>query len=131
VSELTPEFCVSDIAVSQHFYLDTLGFTLLYDRPEEDFVCIAYEGCKLMLDQLGTGRDFITGPLERPYGRGMNLEFSVSDVAPLLGRLEAAGVPLFLSLETKAYRVGDKTVLQRQFCVQDPDGYLLRFADSR
>jgi catechol 2,3-dioxygenase-like lactoylglutathione lyase family enzyme len=131
VSELTPELSVSDIAASRHFYRDVLGFTLVYDRPEEGFEFIQYEGCRLMLDQLGTGRDFITAPLEKPYGRGINLEFTVSDIMPVLSRLQAARIPLFLPLETKAYRVGDNAVTQRQFCVQDPDGYLLRFADSR
>jgi hypothetical protein len=33
-------------------------------------------------------------------------------------------------METRSYRVGDREVAQRQFCVQDPDGYLLRFCEA-
>ena len=130
-SALTPELSVSDIGASRRFYRDILGFALVYDRPEEGFEFLDYQGCHLMLDQLGISRDFITASLEKPYGRGINLQFTVSDITPLVTRLEAAGIPLFLPLETKSYRVGPVSMTQRQFCVQDPDGYLLRFADSR
>ena len=83
------------------------------------------------MHQIGIGRDFVAAPLERPYGRGMNLQFTVSDITPLLARLAAADIGLFLPVETRTYRVGPVEVTQRQFCVRDPDGYLLRFADSR
>ena len=126
---LTPELSVTDIAASRGFYCNVLGFHLVYERPEEGFACIEYEGCRLMLDQLGVGRDFVTGPLERPLGRGVNLELTVSEIAPLLLRLQQAGIALFLPVEKKTYRVQDGSVTQRQFCVQDPDGYLLRFAE--
>jgi hypothetical protein len=35
---------------------------------------------------------------------------------------------LYLPFEEQAYRVSDAVSLNRQFVVQDPDGYLLRFA---
>jgi hypothetical protein len=41
-----------------------------------------------------------------------------------------AGISLYVPVETKTYRVGDRDVTQRQFCVQDPDGYLLRFCED-
>ena len=129
-STLTPELSVRNISASRRFYCDILGFTMLYDRPEEGFACIEYDGCRLMLDALGIGRDFVTGPMEHPFGRGVNLEFVVADLGPLLARLDAAGIDLFLPLETRNYRIGDDVITQRQFGVQDPDGYLIRFAQS-
>jgi hypothetical protein len=39
----------------------------------------------------------------------------------------AAGVPLFGDLEDAWYRQGDIDSGNRQYLVQDPDGYLLRF----
>jgi catechol 2,3-dioxygenase-like lactoylglutathione lyase family enzyme len=83
-----------------------------------------------MLDQLGTGRDWVTAPLEPPLGRGINLEITVEDIAPILAALVAAGWPLFLGPEEKTYRVGEGLVTVRQFLVQDPDGYLLRFSEG-
>jgi catechol 2,3-dioxygenase-like lactoylglutathione lyase family enzyme len=82
-----------------------------------------------MLDQLGTDRDWVTAPLELPLGRGINLEITVEDIAPILAALVAAGWPLFLGPEEKTYRVGEGSVTVRQFLVQDPDGYLLRFSE--
>ena len=127
--KVTPELGVTDIAESRRFYRDILGFRLLYGRAEEGFEYIAYEGCELMLDQIGVGRTWATGRLEKPLGRGLNLQLEVSAIAPLLDRLERAGIALYLPAETRSYRAGEREVAQRQFCVQDPDGYLLRFCE--
>ena len=126
---VTPELSVFDLDASRRFYCDLLGFEVAYERAEEGFVFLRLEGCEVMLDQIGRGRTWATGTLERPLGRGLNLQFSVSAIDPLLARLQSAGIALFLPVETKAYRVGDADVVQRQFVVQDPDGYLLRFAE--
>lgn len=124
---LVPELEVTDCAASLAFWCGLCGFTLLYDRPEEGFAKIGREGAQVMLDQIGIGRDWTTGPLERPLGRGINLEIAVSDLVPILDALAAAEWPLFLAPEEKRYRVGAGGVTVRQFLVQDPDGYLLRF----
>jgi len=59
----------------------------------------------------------------------MNLQFVVSTIDPLLERLQAAGVAQFLPVETRTYMANGVGLRQRQFVVQDPDGYLLRFAE--
>ena len=41
--------------------------------------------------------------------------------------LAAAGVALFLEPETTWYRIDEEETGVRQFLVQDPDGYLVRF----
>ncbi len=128
-SSLTPELGVVDAAVSRRFYCDVLGFTVVYERAEEGFLYLRYEGCELMLDQIGLGRTWITFELQRPLGRGMNLQFVVSTIDPLLERLQAAGVAQFLPVETRTYMANGVGLRQRQFVVQDPDGYLLRFAE--
>jgi catechol 2,3-dioxygenase-like lactoylglutathione lyase family enzyme len=130
VSDLTPELGVVDISRSLGFYRDILGFTVVYERPDEGFAFLRYDGLELMLDQIGIGRTWETGPLQWPLGRGMNLQCKISAVDLLLARLSHAGIALYLALETKVYRVGDHNVTQRQFCVQDPDGYLLRFCED-
>ena len=103
---------------------------MVFDRPEQGFACIQRGTARVMLDQLGTGRDWVTAPLEPPLGRGINLEIAVEDIAPILAALAAAGWPLFLGPEEKTYRVGEGSVTVRQFLVQDPDGYLLRFSEG-
>ncbi len=59
--------------------------------------------------------------------RGINFQIKVEAIDPLLARLAAAGVALFQPVETRTYDIGGSAVTQRQFCVLDPDGYLLRF----
>ena len=124
---LTPELSVIGLGRSLAFYCDVLGFSRRYARPDEGFACIEMDGAVLMLDQLAVGRDWITAPLQAPLGRGMNIQIQLDDLTPLLGRLAGAAVPLFQPLERKSYQAGERTVTQLQFCVQDPDGYLLRF----
>jgi hypothetical protein len=68
--------------------------------------------------------------LARPLGRGINLMIYVESLDPLLDALAAANWPLFKLPEESRYRVGDQEVMQREFLVQDPDGYLLRFAQA-
>ena len=72
-------------------------------------------------------RSWITAPLCKPYGRGVNLQIEVSDVDVLYKRVLEKSIPLFMEIEDKSYVCGDEVFTSRQFIVQDPDGYLLRF----
>ena len=128
--DLVPELAVTDIAASLRFWVDLLGFVVEYERPEERFAYVVLGSAHVMLDQIGQTRTWETGPLERPFGRGLNFEITVPDVQPILDRLSEANWPLFLSPEEKWYRVHDQSTGVRQFLVQDPDGYLLRFSQS-
>lgn len=74
-----------------------------------------------------TGR-WATGLLERPFGRGMNLEIAVADLAPILDGLARIGWPPFEGVTESWYRAGGEETGNREFLVQDPDGWLLRFA---
>ncbi len=58
----------------------------------------------------------------------MNFEIAVDGLDPVLAALAALRWPLFMAPETKTYRVGEAGVTVRQFLVQDPDGYRLRFS---
>lgn len=129
---LIPELAVRDWQASIRFYCDLIGFSVAYDRPEEGFAFLELGEAQLMIDQLGVGRDFLfgEGPLQFPFGRGVNLQISVANVTPILTRLEAAGLEPFLPLEEKWYRKGDSVVGNRQFVIADPDGYLLRLTEN-
>lgn len=126
-NSLIPELSVSDIEATRHFYLDVLQFTLEYERPEELFLFISCEGNQLMLEQ--ENGHWSTGPLEHPYGRGINFEMTVSDVEGLYQRVLDAGITPFRELSVSRYETGTEVLTQKQFLVQDPDGYLLRFTD--
>ncbi len=124
-----PELAVTDIARSLAFYTQTLGFRVDYERPESGFAFLSLQGSQLMLEQLGEA-SWATGKMEPPLGRGMHLQLEVESVAPIMASLEAARHPIFLGVHEKWYRKGDRLLGNRQFLVQDPDGYLLRFAED-
>ncbi|MDH3687157.1 MAG: hypothetical protein OEP95_13085, partial [Myxococcales bacterium] len=66
--------------------------------------------------------------LERPFGRGLNLEIEVEDVETPAARLVASGLPMLLPPHERVYRVGDRRQVVRQLLVADPDGYLIRLS---
>lgn len=126
---LVPELLVAELAASLRFWCGLCGFRVAYDRPEERFAYLDRDGAQVMLEEAaGPGRRWVTGSLEQPFGRGINLQIAVVETAPILAALQAAAWPLYLAPEEKWYRVAAGTAGLRQFLVQDPDGYLLRFA---
>ncbi|MBA4334593.1 MAG: bleomycin resistance family protein [Methylobacterium sp.] len=131
---LVPELYVTALPASLAFWRDLLGFRVLYDRPEQGFAAIERDGVEFMLEEYETGpseRCWDTGAREKPYGRGINFEITVIDVAPLLTALQQAAWPLFFGPEERWYRVSvSEETGVHQFLVQDPDGYLLRFSQS-
>jgi catechol 2,3-dioxygenase-like lactoylglutathione lyase family enzyme len=127
-ARLVPELMVSNHAASRDFYVRLLGFEVRYERPVEKFSYLDLAGAELMIEE--ETEFWSTGPRERPFGRGISLQIEVDDLAPIRARLEAAGVALFRPVEDAWYRTGDVYSGNRQFLVQDPDGYLLRFFED-
>ncbi|WP_211883012.1 bleomycin resistance protein [Pseudarthrobacter albicanus] len=124
---LVPKLLITDLDKSLDFWCRLCGFAVLYHRLHEGFAYIASGAAHVMLEQAGVGRNWITGPLERPLGRGINFQVSVPSIEPLVNALDAGGWPLCLAPETKWYRSGEHEVGVTQFLVADPDGYLIRF----
>jgi catechol 2,3-dioxygenase-like lactoylglutathione lyase family enzyme len=130
-ARLVPELLCSSLKTSLAFHVDLIGFAILYDRPEDGFAYLDLEGSELMLEEAAEITDddrvWWTARPEKPYGRGINFQIEVSGVDAIQGRLKAAGWPLFRPMEEQWYRKDDTEVGNRQFLVQDPDGYLFRF----
>jgi len=126
---LVPELNVSDLGRSLSFWCDLLGFRRLYDRPEESFAYLERERAAVMLEQVGP-RSWSTGELAKPFGRGVNLQIMTASLEPILKCLAEAAWPLFRAPEERWYRTGHIESGQRPVLVQDPDGYLLRFAET-
>lgn len=126
---LVPELYVLNLEQSLHFWCELLGFRTLYRRPETGFAYLERERAQVMLEQNGR-ESWSVGDLARPFGRGVNLQIATSSLQPMLDRLSAANWPLFVPATERWYRTGNTESGQRQFLVQDPDGYLLRFAEG-
>ena len=131
MSGVVPELLVSNLEASLSFWVGMLGFKVRYDRTEERFTYLRRNDCNVMLEELdGPGRKWITAPVENPFGRGINFQIEADDWTNQLGNLREQAWPLYLEPEDKWYRAGDEEIGQRQFLVQDPDGYLLRLCQS-
>jgi len=125
---LVPELGVSDIQKSMSFWCGLLGFNVAYDRPAARFAYLVRGRLQVMLCERN-GR-WETAEMHRPFGRGINLQMTVESIAPILAALEVAGWALHEEPNEAWYRIGDHEGGQREFLVQDPDGYLLRFAED-
>jgi len=126
---LVPELDVTDIEASLRFWCDLLGFEVAYDRPQAKFAYLQREGAQVMLCQIN--RNWEVGELERPFGRGINFQIAASNIEPIVNALKAAGWPLYREPFEAWYRLGETMESgSREFLVQDPDGYLIRFAQN-
>ena len=137
---IVPELDVTDLGVSLAFYVGVIGFTVVFERVGERFAYLGMGPAELMVQQAsGPGRRFRTAPLERPFGRGVNLQIAVADVDVVYGSVMRAGLAPVIDMEERWYDVdvvtpsgrwvrrGPSLAGNRQFVVADPDGYLLRF----
>lgn len=140
-NDLVPEIGVSDYKKSIWFYTEILPFKIEYDRPEKGFAFLSLRGSQLMIEQAtattaATDQEFRegnwrTGDLEYPYGRGISLSINVDDLDCILRKLADINHPLKMEPKEAWYRREDFFVGERQILVMDPDGYLLRFQQSR
>jgi catechol 2,3-dioxygenase-like lactoylglutathione lyase family enzyme len=122
---LIPELSCSDLQKTVNFYCDALGFSVRFARG--GFAFIERGKLQLMLEQAGDGWE--TGALAYPLGRGVNFSMEVDNVDALHAALPT-GTPLFRPIAENWYAEGDQEHGQREFLIQDPDGYLLRFTQS-
>ncbi len=88
--------CCSNIKTSLLFYTKILGFSIQYQREDDGFAMLERQGSRIMLDEIrkdsmsGTDRTWISGPLEVPFGRGINLQMETNKVDELYDRVQRA-----------------------------------------
>ncbi len=127
--QLVPELACEDVKISRAFYVDILGFSVLYERPNQGFCYLVRDGVELMIEQVSP-ETWKSGELKHPYGRGLHFQIMTINVQDLHDRCAASGSKIFRGIEDAWYRAGDEYVGQRQFVVLDPDGFMIRFAED-
>lgn len=128
-AKLVPEIYVEDIHKSRAFWCDLLGFAMAYQRPEENFVYLERpEGPQLMLCQRCDAWE--TGPLERPFGRGVMFQIYIDNLDETYRRIKEGAWPLYAGPREVWRRWGDREGGKREIFVQDPDGYLVMLAED-
>ena len=124
LKKLTPNLIVSDVLRSLEFYRDVLGFTVAVTVPEaEPFV--------FAIVQSGPVEVFLNAPepaiaeypafKDRPIGGTLTLFVEVANIALAHATLQDK-VKIVMPLEHKWYG-------STEFAFEDPDGYLITFAE--
>ncbi|NOZ80138.1 MAG: VOC family protein [DPANN group archaeon] len=127
-NKLIPELSVSNFEKSLKFYTEILGFKIEYKRNESEFAMLSFQGSQLMIEEVNN--HWSAGRLEQPFGRGINLQIEVDKIKPILDNLRNNNYPIFVESKEMWYRRDNKLLGNKEFLVQDPDGYLLRFAED-
>ena len=130
-NKLIPELSVSNFDKSLHFYTKILGFSIEYDRDERRFAFLSLQGSQLMIEDLkSANKQFITGKLEHPFGRGINFQIQVKAVMPIIKKIKKHKYPVWHGISVNWYRKDNKLLGNKEFLVKDPDGYLLRIFEN-
>ena len=123
-NSLIPELSVTNITFSTKFYV-LLGFNVKYERKENKFVFLEYENNQIMIEEVNN--NWSVGELSYPFGNGINLSMEVSDIDALYQKVKKLDIHIFRELKVSEYKVDDEVYQDKEFLIQDPDGYLLRF----
>ena len=83
------------------------------------------ENNQIMIEE--NNNNWNVGKMEYPYGNGINISMSVNNVEDLYEQLKAKDIKFFIDFNMNEYRVDNKLFQDKEFLLQDPDGYLLRF----
>jgi len=125
---LIPELSVTNFEESLKFYCNVLGFKVEYQRDESKFAFISLEGSQLMIEEVND--NWNVGEMKKPFGRGVNFQIEVKQIKPLTDSLAKNNHPLYKKIMENWYRKDSKLLGNKEFLVQDPDGYLLRFSED-
>lgn len=123
-NSLIPELSVSNIEKSKKFYL-SIGFKIMYERKEDKFCFLELEKNQIMIEQIND--NWNTGKLEYPFGRGINISMSIENIDQFYNKIKETNIKMFQDIKVNKYRVDDILYEDKEFLIQDPDGYVLRF----
>ena len=124
-----PELSVTNLERSLKFY-NTIGFKVEYDRPENKFAFISLGEIQFMLQEISDNDKWDVAPLFYPFGNGINFQLEVENLDEIFNNLKNNNYIIAFNIEENWYRQGNKLLGNREFLVQDPDGYLLRFSED-
>ena len=124
-----PELSVSNLANSLMFY-KKIGFKIEYERQENKFAFISLGKIQFMLQEITNNDKWNIGKLNYPFGNGINFQLEVYNVDEIYKSLKNSNYKITFDIEENWYRQGDRLLGNKEFLVQDPDGYLLRFSED-
>ena len=88
-NKLVPELSVSDLKITKKFYVDVLGFKIEYQRVEDKFLFLSYQGSQMMAQEINN--NWSVGELEKPFGRGINFQMLFRDTVKSVSMTKCHG----------------------------------------
>ena len=128
-NKMIPELSVTNLEKSIRFY-KTVGFKIEYERPENKFAFLSLREIQFMLQEIANNDKWELAPLTYPFGNGINFQLEVENVDKIYNDLKENNYNIAFEIEENWYRQDNKLLGNKEFLVQDPDGYLLRFSED-
>lgn len=123
-TKLTPNLLVASVERSLAFYVDTLGFARGMTVPDESpfaFGSVTGGAVEIFFNEITGAVKEYPGFAGKPIGCTGTLFIEVEGINALYDRLKGR-VKIVMPLETKFYGM-------REFAIDDPDGYVITFAE--
>ena len=121
--KLTPNLLVASVERSLAFYVDTLGFERGLTVPEQSpfvFASVTSGPIEIFFNDAATAAKEYPAFSGKPLGATATMFIELQGVDALHDRLKSS-VKIVMPLETKFYGM-------REFAIEDPDGYVITFA---
>lgn len=128
-NKMIPELSVTNLKNSLKFY-QTVGFKIEYERLENKFVFLSLGEIQFMLQEISIEDKWNMAPLKYPFGNGINFQLEVKNVDNIYNLLKENNYQIAFEMEENWYRQDNKLLGNKEFLVQDPDGYLIRFSED-
>ena len=128
-NKIIPELSVTNLEDSLKFY-KTAGFKIEYERVENKFVFLSLGEIQFMLQEISDKDKWTVAPLTHPFGNGINFQLEVTNLNEIYNNLKNSNYEITFDIEENWYRQDDKLLGNKEFLIQDPDGYLLRFFED-
>ena len=121
--KITPNLLVSNVERSLAFYVDTLGFERGMTVPDTSpfvFAAVTSEPVEIFLNDAATAVKEYPAFAGKPIGATGTLYIEVEGVDALHDRIKST-VKIVMPIATQFYGM-------REFAIEDPDGYVITFA---
>ncbi len=122
--KLTPNLLVMNLERSLAFYINTLGFERGVTVPDQSpfvFASVTSGPIEIFLNDAATAVKEYPAFGGKPLGATGTMFIELEGVDALHDRLQSS-VKIVMPLETKFYGI-------REFAIEDPDGYVVTFAE--
>ena len=123
-NKLTPNLLVTNVERSLAFYVDVLGFERGMTVPEHSpyvFASVTSGAVEIFFNDAATAIKEYPAFAAKPLGATGTMYIEVDGVDALHDRLKAA-MKIAMPLVTQFYGM-------REFAIEDPDGYVITFAE--